>query len=258
MKGTAIKSSRQMGVNINERKSRLKPRLGPGEKLSKPVAPGPRATENVMNKFLHNLDSCEKKDFLTTTTRFMFLAALLFCINARTEAVPVFDREIEFELPCIDNCAANANLFMNNSILNRYPWWVSTSVKDASNVEWIPAQEFRYSAIEKVLYNFLGGSYEPGSIGCPFQRNMKYIFIPVEESQDEQNTDIQVNLNKFSYSPGINEGGTFPSSNLTYNSILTNRQDASRFDIHAVPEPSSILIFSIMTFGYLWMKNRSS
>ncbi|MEJ2648214.1 MAG: hypothetical protein P8016_07395 [Sedimentisphaerales bacterium] len=32
------------GSSINERKSRLMPRLGPGEKLLIPVAPGPRAT----------------------------------------------------------------------------------------------------------------------------------------------------------------------------------------------------------------------
>ena len=206
-----------------------------------------------MNKFLHNFGSCEKKEFLTGSTRFIVLVAFIFYINAEIEAVPVFEREVAYELPCIGSCAAAANSFMNESILYRYPWWVSTNVKDASNVEWIPAQEFRYKAIENVLYNFLGGTYEPGSIGCPFQRNLRYIFVPVEESQNEQNTDNMVNLNKFYYSRDINEGVTFPVETFMNYSINTH-QDAAKFDIQAVPEPSSILIFSIMTFGYLWLR----
>ena len=45
------------------------------------------------------------------------------------------------------------------------------------NVEWIPAQDFRYKATEDVLYNFLGGSLQPGSIGCPFIPFYKYCSI---------------------------------------------------------------------------------
>jgi hypothetical protein len=211
-----------------------------------------------MNELLHNFSSFEKEDFPASATRFIVLAALLFCTNAKIEAVPVFETGIEFELPCFGNSAAVANSFMNDSILYRYPWWVSTSVRDASNVEWIPAQEFRYSAIEKVLYNFLGGTYEPGSIGRPFHRNLRYIPVPIEEPQDAESTEVSAYFNKTPYPGDMAAGGKSPGAGFLNRSIYTNQQEAARFNIHAVPEPSSILIFSIMSFGYLWMKNRSS
>ena len=212
-----------------------------------------------MNKLLHKIGSIVKDGFLWGTTGFIVPAALLLCTSARIEAVPVFDRNVEFEFSSIGNSAALANSFMNNSILYRYPWWVSTGVKDASNVEWIAAQDFRYSAIEKVLYNFLGGSYEPGSVGAPFRPDFEYVVVvPVEETEDAGNADISAHFNKAFYSSDINKGVTFPSETFINDSIYAYQQEAARFNINAVPEPSSILIFSVMSFGYLWMKNRSS
>ena len=182
---------------------------------------------------------------------------------------------------------------------------------DAGNVEWIPAQEYRYEVLEKVLYTFLGGSYEPGSIGCPFSEFLKYsCFLESQNTPTREYLDFYGQFDFFNKpakqgdvlkayiddfyageyvvtEPGIydiriygddpqtpykdgavpgdyisfeatsvNTGITYPVETSLNVPVWTNQVDRIMVDINAVPEPSSIVLFGFMAFGYLIKKNR--
>ena len=263
MKGTIKdESSRQSGEYRYELKSRRIPRLGPGENFYIPVAPGPRAVVNYVPRIAPSLINQPKRIFLSPIGNFRFFllsCLLLFCINVKVEAVPVFETQIELDLPYADNCAWGTSSFAYDSVLYRYPWWINPGLSDAANVEWIPAQEFRYKAIENILYNFLGGSYEPGSVGHPFRPDFKYlVIVEFEGNDDDEQCD-----DSLSQPPGkqlssdIISGRLFHSDTLRYTSMETNLQEPARFNISEVPEPSSVFLFTITAFGYLWLKNKN-
>ena len=183
---------------------------------------------------------------------------LAFCFVCNGCILHRFETEIELEIPGIYNWAV-ANSFTNDSILYRYPWWISCGLRDAANIEWIPAQEFRYRAIEHVLYNFVGGSYEPGSIGRPYKPDFKYsiIIAQSEDAEDKDCLDVTRQPKEISQSSDIVTGRRFPWDKLQNTSIRINNQNVEIVDTNAVPEPSSITLFCFTAFGYLLMKNKA-
>lgn len=261
MKGT-IKddTSRQSGESLNKLTSRRTPRLGPGEKKLIPVAPGPCAERSSINALLKSTYTFRDLSFFGNKISLLVSTTLLILsINSIVKAVPVFETGIEIESSFYNSYFENINSFANESILYRYPWWFNYGINDAVNIDWTKAQDFKYQAIESVLYNFLGGSYEPGSIGCPFPARVEYLII-VQLESDENKTDDEL-YDSFDEKYIISDIDSYPVSNtgtIQSNYSNFNQPDTtSDNNMNVTPEPSSIIVFTFMAMGYFRMKNRS-
>lgn len=172
--------SRSVGERRYGKKSQNQLRYIPGEESYNPVAPGFCAGKN----FNHNLQSTILRTILSEFAKtkvksiaFASAALVLLCIHANVEAVPVFDTDIADKWPGIISYGPGRNSFEDNSLANRYPWWIHDDLKEVDNIEWIPSLDFKYKFTENLLYRFVGGSYEPGSIGWPHFEH--YPAIPV-------------------------------------------------------------------------------
>ncbi len=252
-------ASRKSGEDVNKQKSWCKPGLGPGEKNLIPVAPGPRAVNKFTNALPIPINTFMDFSFIENRIEILIFAAFLFfCLNAKVKAVPVFEKNIEIESAFCNNLIEGTNSYTDYSILNRYPWWINRGVSDAVNVEWTAAQDFKYQAVERVLYNFLGGSYEPGSRGCPFTPRHKFLIIVQPDNDEIKVSDVL---------PGSIGNKHITGDIISYRAFYTeiiqnnytgfNRPDNARYNMNAVPEPSSIIVFTFLAMGYLWMKKRN-
>ena len=151
---------------------RYLPQLRPGENLLIPAAPG-LYLKNASSKHIQ-YDKFAKTSF---PGNFIWIL-ILFCFVNRVDAIPVFNMNTISQRQSIDN-SIHEGLLVNDSYFNYYPWWANRGLNKSRYNESIPAQELKYNFLENTLYNFVGGSYVPGSIGTMAMQDKSYKDIQI-------------------------------------------------------------------------------
>lgn len=237
----------QTGDDGFEKTSRFLPRLGLGEKNLIPVAPGPCALE-----ILGVISHFGKKLCLV-----FMVSLVLLCLNLTAEAVPDFHTDFAVEWSSCGVFDSDNVFVMNDFLLYRSPYRNNSGLSDVINVERIPAQDFKYKFLEDVLYKYLGGSYEPCSIGYPFRPERKrYIIIRVKDSVPKEGDGLAENAGNTGNQGDIYAGMVFSSGFLKNSSGCFTEPETIMLDIRVIPEPSSAVIFAGAALVFILTKKR--
>jgi hypothetical protein len=249
--------SRLTGNLTHSSKSRLKQRCGPCRHKSKTMASGPLLNRDTEKSILHKIQNFIQLHDLSIKGKTVFFMLLVtFSIDTKLEAVPVFESEIEFDLPDKVIQPAGRNSFLNDFIPFPCSWLRDLELSETQYSEWIPYQDLRYKFMEQ-RYNVVGGSYIPGSIGFPFRQNVKlYVIVLGNDEKEDKSIDIQGQIDKKIISNNIISHTFLSSGFLPDISIQAYYNSNILIGINTVPEPSSIILFAFTAFGYLYLKKR--